>query len=327
MNLTITHTRAEGTLIEGTSKGDGSNVTLKANGWRWSRNLGTWYVQQSRDKAPKMYVINPTAEALRKTGFEVEVEIEDAARPTAEVEADKADRADARAEALEAKAERKERESQAAYQASRTALNRLPEGGEPIKVGHHSEGRHRNAISKAHAAMGRSVEADREAERAAERAEAAKHTTGARYNPTTVSNRINKIEAQIRSLQRGLDGHIAHRGSPYEEQVPAATGERREYLLKHLAEGEDQLAYWKGVRAEQIASGKVVEYSKDSISAGDMVQVGGSGWWMVVRANAKTVSVESRGSSIRAPYGSVTGHRTAEQVAEIQAKLEAAKES
>lgn len=322
MSLTITHTRADGTLIDGTSRGDGTNEILKANRWRWSRFLGSWFVPHSRDNSAKMHVINPTAQALREAGFSVELDINDSARPTAEVEADKAERAEARAEALEAKAERKENKAQAANQASLTALNSLPEGGEPIKIGHHSETRHRNAIDRAHKAMGRSVEASREAQRAAERAETAKHTTGARYNPTTVSNRIDKIEAQNRSLQRSLDGYIAHRGSPYAEQKQAATGERREYLLNLLAEGEDQLAYWRGVRADQIGSGEVVEYSKDVISAGDVVKVRGSGWWRVVRANAKTVSVESRGSSIRAPYGSLTGHRTAEQVAELEAGVE-----
>jgi hypothetical protein len=32
--LTITHTHAEGTLIDGTSRGDGTAEVLKANGWR-----------------------------------------------------------------------------------------------------------------------------------------------------------------------------------------------------------------------------------------------------------------------------------------------------
>lgn len=327
MTLTISHTRAEGTLIDGTAKGDGTNEILKANRWRWSRNLGTWYVPHSRDKSPKSWVINSTATALREAGHEVELDLDDTARATADVEADKADRAEARAEALEAKAERKERESQAAYQASRATLNRLPEGGEPIKIGHHSESRHRNAIDRAHKAMGRSVEADREAQRAAERAETAKHTTGARYNPATVSNRIDKIEAEIRKYQREINGYTAHKGSPYASEQPPATGERLDRLKMWLAEAEDQLAYWKGVREEQIASGEVVAYSKEMIKAGDMIKVRSSGWWFVVRANAKTVSVESHGCSTRAPYGTITGHRTAEQVAELQAKLEVAKEA
>jgi hypothetical protein len=42
--LTITHTHAEGTLIEGTSKGGGTAEALKANAWRWGRSISAWSV-------------------------------------------------------------------------------------------------------------------------------------------------------------------------------------------------------------------------------------------------------------------------------------------
>ncbi|WP_316312414.1 DUF3560 domain-containing protein, partial [Clavibacter michiganensis] len=85
---------------------------------------------------------------------------------------------------------------------------RLREGGEPIKVGQHAAGRHRNAIDKAHAALGRSVEAGRDAERARGRADAARITTDARYSPVTVTvtvaNRIERLGAALRKLERRL---------------------------------------------------------------------------------------------------------------------------
>mgnify|MGYP001793418424 CR=1 FL=1 len=65
----ITHSREAGTLIEGTAKGDGSNIILKASGWCWSRNLGTWYVPNSRDRGARGHIINGTAEQLRAAGF------------------------------------------------------------------------------------------------------------------------------------------------------------------------------------------------------------------------------------------------------------------
>src|SRR5690606_2120725 len=75
--LTITHTREGGTLIDGTERGDGTNVVLKAHRWRFSRNLGTWYVPQSRDRAAKVRTIETTAAALRDAGYDVEVTIDD----------------------------------------------------------------------------------------------------------------------------------------------------------------------------------------------------------------------------------------------------------
>ncbi|MEB3067345.1 hypothetical protein, partial [Parvimonas micra] len=95
------HAAAEGTLIEGTSRGDGSAEALKANGWRWSRALGSWYVPHSRDREPKTAIINRTAEQLTAAGFIVEISIDYARRPAATVEADLLDRRSDRAAALE----------------------------------------------------------------------------------------------------------------------------------------------------------------------------------------------------------------------------------
>lgn len=63
--LTITHTHEAGTLIDGTSRGDGSAPVLKANGWRWGRSIGAWYVPHSRDRIATGWKIDQTAEALR----------------------------------------------------------------------------------------------------------------------------------------------------------------------------------------------------------------------------------------------------------------------
>lgn len=38
MTIQIIHTAAEGTLVHGTTRGDGTNTILKSAGFRW----GTW---------------------------------------------------------------------------------------------------------------------------------------------------------------------------------------------------------------------------------------------------------------------------------------------
>lgn len=309
--LTITHSHIEGTLIEGTAKGDGSAEALKANRWRWSRYLSAWFIPQSRDKDAKSYQINATAKALREAGFEVEIEIDNTARPAAEVEADRDVRAEARAEAMAAKAERKAAAADAAYAGARAAGDRLPEGGEPIKIGHGSENRHRRDIAKAHNAMGRSVEATREAQRAEEAAEASRRRADTRNNPATVGRRIQRLEADARKIDRSLNGYTAHPGSPYAEQIPAATGERREHWEARAAQVADELAHWQGVRAAQIEAGEAKSYSREDLAAGDIVKIARSGWWIVKRANPKTVTVEVGHCQIKAPYSDVLDHRTA----------------
>lgn len=138
--LTITHTHETGTIIDGTCKGDGSAEVLKANRWRWGRSIAAWYVPHSCDNRANRHRIEATAAALREAGFEVETVIDDTTRTTAEVEAGKIARQADRVDAVEAKAERKSAAADAAWEAAKRDLGRPPEGGEPIKVGHHSEG-------------------------------------------------------------------------------------------------------------------------------------------------------------------------------------------
>ena len=90
--LTITHTHAEGTLIDGTSKGDGTADVLKANGWRWGRSISAWFIPQSRDRLPKLGTIERTTTALHAAGFTVTTSLDSNHRPTAEVEAGKMQR-------------------------------------------------------------------------------------------------------------------------------------------------------------------------------------------------------------------------------------------
>lgn len=74
-------------------------------------------------------------------------------RKTAEVEAGKIARQDDRVNAPQSKAERKSGAADAPWKSTKRALSGPPAGGEPIKIGHHSEGRQRAAIA--------CVEADR----------------------------------------------------------------------------------------------------------------------------------------------------------------------
>lgn len=310
-DLTITHTAAEGTLIEGTTKGDGAASALKAHGWRWGRSLGAWYVPRSRDTAPKHHVIEATAEQLRAGGFTVAVEVDARQRTTAEVEADKIARQAQRAEALAAKAARSQGAAAAADRRAEVATDRLPPGGEPIKVGHHSEGRHRRDTQRAWDAMGASVQAQREADRAAERAATAARTTGARYSPVTVANRIDKIEAEVRGIDRRLNGYTAQQGSPYAHEVAPATGTYRDRLTDERAQQVDALTYWQQVRAEQIETGQATNHGPETVAKGDAVKIRDQ-WYRVARSNKKTVSVETGHSwTDRAPWHEVQDRRAA----------------
>lgn len=310
MSLTITHTHEAGTLIEGTAKGDGTAAVLKGTGWRWGRSIAAWFIPNSRDHLPNTWKINRTADALRAAGFEVATEVSMEHRATAEVEAGKIARQADRVDALDAKADRKAAADDAAWERAEGALRRLPEGGEPIHVGHYSEGRHRNAIAKADTAMRRSVEASRDAAHARGRAEAASTTTSGRYAPVTVANRIETLGAEIRKLERRITEHAYDAETGYRAATDDEKARRAARLTPYIDEKRDQVAYWEGVRAAQIESGRATGYSRENVKKGDQVEIRGS-WYEVVRANPKTVSVTTGYSWTRtAPYAEIEACKT-----------------
>ncbi|NNC14068.1 DUF3560 domain-containing protein [Planctomonas sp. JC2975] len=309
--LTITHTHEAGTLIEGTTKGDGTAEILKANRWRLGRSIGSWYLPNSRDHRPDKYRIQPTITALEAAGFDVTTELDNTVRSTAEVEAGKIARQEARVDALAAKADRKAGAAEAAWQRHERDVARLPEGGEPIKIGHHSEQRHRNAIARADNSMRRSITAADDATHAAERANAATRTTAGRYSGSQVFNRIQKIEADIRRTERRITAATYDPESGYRPTTDDEKAARTRRLSPVLEELRDKLTYWQGIREQQINSGDVTNYTPQQIKKGDAVKVCGQ-WRRVARVNPKTVSLETGYSwTDRATYAAITDHRAA----------------
>ncbi|WP_245206795.1 DUF3560 domain-containing protein [Rhodococcus erythropolis] len=195
-------------------------------------------------------MIESTAAALRGAGFKVQIEIDATARPTAEVEADRIERQAGRVAALEDKAQRRADQANQAWEADRRAHDALPEGGEPIHVGHHSERRHRRAIETAHRKLGQAVAAEEDAKEARRRAESAAVTTSARYNPETVKNRIDSPQASQRADQRLVDGHertlFVVRGVKQVEKIGPVEGAYRESVIARMEERADQISYWDG---------------------------------------------------------------------------------
>lgn len=292
--LTISHSHAEGTLISGTDKGDGSAEVLKAQRWRWSRYLGSWFVPRSRDREANRSLIEATRAGLVEAGFDVEVSIDDEIRERAEIEADLEKRAARRANALQTKAQRREKQAEEAEERFDRARAALPPGGEPIKVGHHSEGRHRRAISRADAALSKSVQADRDAEKARRRAQVAERATPHRTSPATVANRIDTLGAEARRFER-------------QELIARARGDKAESERQRgfLSRALNDLAYWQDVRKKQIAAGEATDFGPKSVDRGASVVVSGQ-VRRVLRVNKKTVTVEGAfGGTHRLPYHSI----------------------
>lgn len=108
----------------------------------------------------------------------------------------------ARRERLEARAAAACSESAAAFNASRRAVEHIPLG-QPILVGHHSEGRHRAAIARCDREMRRAVEADDKAKHY-ERAAAAVGTAGISSDDPAALDKLRAQLAQAEACQENM---------------------------------------------------------------------------------------------------------------------------
>ncbi len=102
---------------------------------------------------------------------------------------------EAKRERLLNAAERAQADSQAAFK--RADLSHIPMG-QPVLVGHHSEGRHRRDLARADAAMGRSVERSRDAEELQRRAEAVGTGGISQDDPEAV----HKLKEELAGLEK-----------------------------------------------------------------------------------------------------------------------------
>lgn len=321
--LTIRHTAADGTLLCGSSKGDGAWEAIKTaqrsykiRGWKYFPSMRQIGVMHSRDRAPMLGLIDRTAEILREAGFDVEIDVDAAPRAMEESEADRAERMDDRADALAAKAARKSAEADTRWNAAQQIADGM--NGQPILVGHHSERRHRRDMRRMDGHMRKSAELTGEAERAAHGAATAERHMDYREAPGVTHRRIERLEADRRDVQRKLDGytrnHRNYDGQIYYQEVhEPAEGRWREELLGRAADLDEKIRYWKKVLDEHRAAGRWNPIDPKTIKKGDHIKYRRD-WYLVVRVNKKTVSTKSlrAGDSWyepKVPIAEISSHR------------------
>lgn len=309
--ITITHNLAEGTLVHGTSREDGTGKILGGKGgcgFRFSRNLGAWYLPHSRDRVSKDWVIRDAERRLTEAGHAVTVEIDDASpgRDFAAAEAERIERAEERADRYGRRGAAATAAGESRWARNRERMSHIPMG-QPILVGHHSEGRHRRFLDRMHRSDGRAVKDMKRGEYWAARAEAAAKYRERRENLPTTLRRIEKLEAGLRGLDRRLAEALeaaAAEGGPEgrADKVPAWVRRmlRRPappvpdspavVRLRTLREQTDgQLAYWREHVARLEAEGAKV-WGPADFSKGDFALHRGR-WFEVIRVNAKTLTV------------------------------------
>jgi Domain of unknown function (DUF3560) len=299
--ITITHTHLDGTLVDGTERGDGTAEILKAHRFCWFPSLKMWGIPQSRDHLAKRGQIVAAADALRAAGYEVTVAIDDNPRNLAEVTVDRAARLDERRNVLEGKAARL-RTSALAHLAEADRIAELRPFGQPILVGHHSERRARadqRRIERNMDAFSQDYGWSKDLER---RASVVGRAAAYRERPDVIIRRIATTEAELRRLHRSLAQHAAwaRRHDRQPDPAHAEELEARRVALDHRLEADRA--------ALQAAEGAGYRrYTRADVHTGDRVRTR-FGMHSVVRVSAKSVSVETPYSwTDRVPYDRITG--------------------
>jgi hypothetical protein len=327
--ITITHTRAEGTMLEGSRKGDGAFELVRPHRFWFSRSLGCLYIQQSRDKRADHFSIRRAAEALRKAGWTVEITVdEDTRRSFAEAEADREECAEDRAGRFTEYAGNAAARSEAHRGEARRIAHSIP-FGQPILVGHHSEARARRDVERIDRNMRKGIAEGEKAEYYASRAKASGSYEAFRKNPPRTLRRIETLEADLRRVEKWQRGESA--GGFTRALTPdtvAELGRRHEELT-------EEIGFWRHVIAEAEKDGFKV-WGPADFKKGDFARMRGS-WYEVLRVNKKTLTVPG-GPDIQPvislethaypgmrgtrPYDEVTARLSAEEMA---AKVAAAR--
>jgi hypothetical protein len=88
-----------------------------------------------------------------------------------------------------------------------SAMNLAGRSAEPIKIGHHSESRHRRDRKKVDSLMRTSAKAEHAAQRLTWQAQNAEARDRLQHNPEFIAGKIKNIETRIRSIRRSWHEH------------------------------------------------------------------------------------------------------------------------
>ncbi|MFC4637016.1 DUF3560 domain-containing protein [Deinococcus hohokamensis] len=173
-------------------------------------------------------------------------------------------------------------------QRAAAAMQGLPPGGEPIKVGHHSERRHRRAIERSDQHMRKAVEESDKAAYWRSRAQGTERRARQKADPGVVRRRIAKLEADLRRQQRYLsDVPGMNPGGP----LPEGSASRR-YTERWAAHLALRIAY-EQARLESLAPPPFAPLA--SYKKGDVVKTKRYGKCEVLsvgRVNLKVAQLE-----------------------------------
>lgn len=152
---------------------------------------------------------------------------------------------------------------------SANAISSLIPMGQPILIGHHSEGRHRKDLNRIDTCIQKSIEEGKKANYFSEKSRRLLAADSKLENREFVGNRIDEVKAEIASLSKWADAENLR-----------------------LIQDREKLEYWQNcmnqIETKMKINGVIVPTS-ETIKVGDLIN--SIGWYPVVKINKKTVTV------------------------------------
>lgn len=278
----IAHT-GDGTLIHDTDRSDTELQRLiKAARFRWSRNLGAWYLPRAWHYDTRTRYVDQLVTAAAEAGRTIPVERDRTrSRTVAEVETDRVDRAKRRADRLHARADQLEQNALTDEQTARQRLSAWP-FGQPLVGSPAAMQRQRSFMTRERARLDRALHTYEQAQDRRRRAHAAEQTARANENPGVISRRIQRLQADLRRVERAIAGEQSPWSKP-------ATGESLDRLTAQADELREQIRWNEGaLRDAEKNSGRL--WAADDFRVGDEALIG-SVWYPVKRVNRKSLTV------------------------------------
>lgn len=244
---------------------------MKSAGYRWSGPQKLWYGRGcwAEQVAKELAVYG--GEVGEKLSMEEEVER-------------KLERAGARAIRYEERAEKAQATGEALLKTAHEMADIIP-FGQPILVGHYSEGRDRRFRDRIWNKTGKGIETLEKAKEYEHKAATAERAVDRLFNTGTTLRRIEKLEAEWRSYYRTQETRDKYvQMGVSEKGVSRKILENAEMEMERI---EKEIAYWK----QKIEESGVKVWQPADFKKGDRIIVRGSRA-TIEKVNQKTIKVK-----------------------------------
>lgn len=263
----------EGIQFKSESKPDKVTIEkLKENGFRWSGIQKIWYAKETPYRVD---FLNSIAVYGGEVGEKLSIE--------EEVER-KVERAGARAIRYEERAEKAQATGEALLDQAHKMGDCIP-FGQPILVGHYSEGRDRRYRDRIWNKTGKGIETLEKAKEYEHKAATAEKAVDRLFNTGTTLRRIEKLEAEWRSYYRTQETHDKYVDLGCSDKgVSRKILENAELEMERI---EKEIAYWK----QKIEESGVKVWKAEDFKKGERIIAGGSRA-TIERINKKSMTVK-----------------------------------